>query len=48
MGLEWSDFWNSFLDNYKLNGKVREINSFSKSPIEDICHLCVKGDESDE
>ncbi|SEG14049.1 ppGpp synthetase catalytic domain-containing protein (RelA/SpoT-type nucleotidyltranferase) [Eubacterium ruminantium] len=38
MGLEWSDFWNSFLDNYKLNGKVREIDSFSKSPIEDICH----------
>ena len=38
MQLEWTDFWNSFLDTYKLNGMVKEIDSFSSCPIEELCH----------
>ena len=37
MQLEWPDFWSSFLETHKLNGKVREIDSISTCSTEELC-----------
>ena len=36
--MDWTDFWKQFLDKNKLNNIVKEIDSVSSSPIEDVCH----------
>jgi len=38
MQLEWTNFWSSFLDENKLNGKVREIDSVASCSTEELCH----------